>query len=195
MRSEASKCITVTTLTCAFAFLFFLFSAGLLVGQGGGNGVILGTVTDNSGAVVANAKVEVANKATGIVTRTETTSSGDFTVPSLNPGVYIVSVEAPGFQKTVTTGIVLTVDQKARVNASLKPGAVETMVEVSGQAVTLCTDTSALSQVVSQHTVEARPLTGRNFMPLLLVGGGAVDVGGEGGPVRAGGVRAGGWGR
>jgi hypothetical protein len=103
----------------ALAYLFVIVSAGLLFGQGGGNAAILGTVTDNTGAVVANAKVEVTNKATGIVTRTETTSSGDFTVPSLNPGVYIVSVEAPGFQKAVTTDIVLTVDQK-RVNASLK---------------------------------------------------------------------------
>ena len=119
------------TLKGALAYLFVIVSAGLLFGQGGGNAAILGTVTDNTGAVVANAKVEVTNKSTGIVTRTETTSSGDFTVPSLNPGTYSVSVEAPGFQKAVTTGIVLTVDQKARVNASLKPGAVSTTVEVS----------------------------------------------------------------
>ena len=170
----------------ALAYLFVIVCAGLLFGQGGGNGVILGTVTDNSGAVVSNAKVEVTNKATGIVTRTETTSSGDFTVPSLNPGVYIVSVEAPGFQKSVTTGIVLTVDQKARVNASLKPGAVSTTVEVNAQAITLDTDTSALSQVMSQQQVEALPLNGRNFMQLLLVGAGAVTVGGEQGTMRQG---------
>src|SRR3984893_10952642 len=170
----------------ALAYLFVIVSAGLLFGQGGGNGAILGTVTDNSVAVVANAKVEVTNKATGIVTRTETTSSGDFTVPSLNPGVYIVSVEAPGFQKAITTGIVLTVDQKARVNASLKPGAVSTTVEVSGQALTLDTDTSQLSQVMSQQQVEALPLNGRNFMQLLLVGAGAVTVGGEQGTMRQG---------
>ena len=174
------------TLKGALACLFVIVSAGLLFGQGGGNAAILGTVTDNTGAVVANAKVEVTNKSTGIVTRTETTSSGDYTVPSLNPGTYIVSVEAPGFQKALTTGIVLTVDQKARVNASLKPGAVSTTVEVSSQAVALDTDTSALSQVMSQQQVEALPLNGRNFMQLLLVGAGAVTVGGEQGTMRQG---------
>src|SRR6478672_1914117 len=174
------------TLKGALAYLFVIVSAGLLFGQGGGNAAILGTVTDNTGAVVANAKVEVTNKSTGIVTRTETTSSGDYTVPSLNPGTYIVSVEAPGFQKALTTGIVLTVDQKARVNASLKPGAVSTTVEVSSQAVALDTDTSALSQVMSQQQVEALPLNGRNFMQLLLVGAGAVTVGGEQGTMRQG---------
>jgi hypothetical protein len=174
------------TLKGALAYLFVIVSAGLLFGQGGGNAAILGTVTDNSGAVVANAKVNVTNTATGVVARTETTSSGDFTVPSLNPGVYIVSVEAPGFQKTVTSGIVLTVDQKARVNATLKPGAVSTTVDVSAQAVALDTDTSALSQVMSQQQVEALPLNGRNFMQLLLVGAGAVTVGGEQGTMRQG---------
>ena len=69
------------TLKGALAYLFVIVSAGLLFGQGGGNAAILGTVTDNTGAVVANAKVEVTNKSTGIVTRTETTSSGDYTVP------------------------------------------------------------------------------------------------------------------
>jgi Carboxypeptidase regulatory-like domain len=170
----------------ALAYLFVIVSAGLLFGQGGGNGTILGTVTDNSGAVVANAKVVVTNTATGGVTHTVTTSSGDFTFPSLNPGVYSVTVEASGFQKAVTTGIVLTVDQKVRVNASLKPGAVSTTVEVNAQAVTLDTDSSALSQEMSQQQVEALPLNGRNFMQLLLVGAGAVTVGGEQGTMRQG---------
>jgi len=161
-------------------------ASGFVFAQGSGNATILGTVTDNSGAVVANAKVDVTNGATGTVSHTETTSSGDYTVPSLIPGVYSVTIEAPGFQKSVTAGITLTVDQKARINASLKPGAVSTTVEVNAQAVTLDTDTSALSQEMSQQQVEALPLNGRNFMQLLLVGAGAVTVGGEQGTMRQG---------
>ena len=56
--------------------LFVIVSAGLLYGQGGANGTILGTVTDNSGAVVAKARVDVTNVATGVVTHTETSSTG-----------------------------------------------------------------------------------------------------------------------
>jgi hypothetical protein len=159
--------------------LIVISAAGLLYGQGGAYGTILGTVTDNSGAVVANAKVDVTNADTGVVAHTKTTSSGDFTVPSLNPGRYSVTVESTGFQKSLTTGVVLAVDQSVRVNVILKAGAVSTTVEVGAEAVTLDTDSSALSQEVSQQQVEELPLNGRNFMQLLLIGAGAVTVGGK----------------
>ena len=77
-------------------------------------------------------------------------------------------------------------DQKARVNVSLKAGAVSTTVEVNATAVNLDTDTSALSQLVSQKQVEELPLNGRNFLQLLLIGAGAVTVGGEQGTMRQG---------
>src|SRR5690348_3676730 len=85
---------------CLFALVSYF--AALAYGQGGANGTIVGTVTDNSGAVVANATVDVTNTATNVSNRTQTTSSGDFTVPFLLPGTYRVTVQAPGFQKAVT---------------------------------------------------------------------------------------------
>jgi len=166
--------------------LLITLAAVCSYGQGGAYGTIVGTVTDNSGAVVANAKVDVTNVDTGVVTHTKTTSSGDFSVPSLNPGRYSVTVESSGFQKSLNTGLVLTVDQTARVNVVLKAGAVSTTIEVDAAAVTLDTDSSALSQEVSQQQVEALPLNGRNFMQLLLIGAGAVTVGGEQGTMRQG---------
>jgi len=166
--------------------LLVILTAGFVYGQGGATGTILGTVSDNTGAVVSNAKVDVTNTATGVVAHTQTGSSGDYTVPSLDPGVYSVTVESAGFEKSVTSGIILAVDQHARVNASLKPGAVSTTVEVNAAAVTLDTDSAALSQEMSQQQVEALPLNGRNFMQLLLVGAGAVTLGGEQGTMRQG---------
>jgi len=100
--------------------LFVIVSAGLLFGQGGANGTILGTVTDNSGAVVANARVDVTNVATSVTSHSQTSSEGNFTVPYLAPGAYRVTVEAPGFQKAVAENIVLAVAQQARVNVSMK---------------------------------------------------------------------------
>ena len=169
-----------------FTCLFVVVAASFLYGQGGATGSILGNVTDESGAVVTNAKVDVTNIATGVVYNTQTGSSGDFTLPSLNPGRYSVAVEASGFKKSVTTDIILTVGQSARVNVALKAGAVSTTVEVSAAAVNLDTDTSALSQLVSQKQVEELPLNGRNFLQLLLIGAGAVTVGGEQGTMRQG---------
>ena len=91
-----------------------------------------------------------------------------------------------GFQKSVTTAFTLAVDQRVRVDLALKPGAVTDTIEVTAQAVTLDTDSTALSQLVSQQQVEELPLNGRNFMQLLLIGAGAVTVGGEQGTMRRG---------
>jgi hypothetical protein len=160
--------------------------AGRLFAQGGATGTILGTVTDTSGAIVPNAKVTVTNTATNVAYRTVTGSAGDYNAPALNPGTYKISVESAGFEKSVTNAITLTVDQKVRVDVSLRPGAVSETLEVTAQAVTLDTDSAALSQLVSQQQVEELPLNGRNFMQLLLVGAGAVTVGGEQGTMRQG---------
>src|ERR1700721_156405 len=65
--------------------LLVISSAALLYGQGGAYGTILGTVKDNSGAVVANASVVVTNVATNVIKNTETTSSGDFCSSVLAP--------------------------------------------------------------------------------------------------------------
>ena len=166
--------------------LFAILSAGLLYGQGGANGTILGTVTDNSGAVVGNAKVDVTNVATGVATHTETSANGDFTTPYLTPGTYSVTVQAPGFQKAVADNITLAVAQQARVNINMKPGAVTETVEVQANAVSLDTDSAAVSQLVSQQQVEQLPLNGRNFLNLLFIGAGAVQTTGEQGQMRQG---------
>jgi hypothetical protein len=161
-------------------------SAVWLYGQGGANGTILGTVTDNSGAVVANAKVDVINVATGVASHVETSSEGNFTVPYLAPGSYRVTVEAPGFQKAVADNIVLAVAQQARVNVTMKAGAVSESIEVQASAVSLDTDSAAVSQLVSQKQVEQLPLNGRNFLNLLFIGAGAVQTTGEQGQMRQG---------
>ncbi len=176
MRSlRITLCITV-----------LLMFAGRLFAQAGATGTILGTVTDATGAIVPNAKVTVTNTSTNVDFRTTTTSAGDYNAPDLNPGPYKVTVEAQGFQKSVTTGLVLTVNQRLRADTALKPGAVSETVETSAQAVTLNTDSAELANLVSQQQVEELPLNGRNFMQLLLVGAGAVTVGGEQGTMRQG---------
>src|ERR1039458_9049233 len=163
-----------------------LLVAGRMFGQAGGTGTILGTVTDSPGAIFPNVNVTVTNTGTNSAFKTVTSSSGDFNAPALNPGTYSVSAEAKGFQKSVTTGFNLDVNGKVRVDLTLKPGAVTETLEVTAQAVALDTDSAALSQLVSQQQVEELPLNGRNFMQLLLVGAGAVTVGGEQGTMRQG---------
>src|SRR5947207_712409 len=139
------------------ACLLVFVSAVLSFAQGGTGGTILGTVVDASGAVVANADVIITNTATNVARPTKTTESGDYTFPYLSPGVYKVSVEARGFQKSVVDNITLAVAQQARVNLTLKTGAVSEVVEVQAGAVALDTDTSTVAQTVTQRQVDQLP--------------------------------------
>src|SRR5881394_760385 len=166
--------------------LFIMGTGAQVYGQGGGSGTILGTVTDTSGAVITNAKVDVTNIATGVVIHTQTGSTGDYTVPYLNPATYKVAVTVTGFQKSLSNDFTLAVDQQARVNIVLKPGAVTEVMEVQASAVALDTDNSAIDSLITQKQVEELPLNGRNFVQLLLLGQGAVTIGGEQGTMRQG---------
>lgn len=168
-----------------FGFLMIIvLSAFQLFGQG--VGTVLGTVTDSSGAVVVAASVDITNTQTGVVSHTQSSSAGDYTVPYLQPGTYKVAVKAAGFQTSESNVFSLTVDQQERLNIALRPGGSNEVVQVEANAVTLDTDNSAVSSLITQKQVEELPLNGRNFAQLILLGEGAVTVGGEQGTMRQG---------
>src|SRR3954454_12257832 len=150
------KFMSATTRILCLCLVIFS-GAAYLFSQGGAYGTILGSVTDNSGAVVANAGVDVTNTATNVTKHVQTTSSGDYTIPYLQPGSYRVTVQAGGFQKSVSEGVILEVAQQQRVNVVMKPGAVSETVEVQASAVTLDTDNSAVSTLITQKQVEELP--------------------------------------
>ncbi len=164
----------------AWAVLLVL-AVGRLYAQGGAAGTILGTVTDTSGATVASAKVQITNVDTGVIQVATTTSAGEYSVPYLHPGVYKVTVSAPGFQTSVTDQIKLVVDQHARVDAVLKAGQVAEVVEVIATNVNLDTDTAEISQTINSRQVVDLPLNNRNFISLLFLSSGTVMTGGEAG--------------
>src|SRR6185295_11040791 len=93
---------------CTFVALFAILSAvtGLLYGQAV-TGSMLGTVTDSSGATVPNAKVTITETNTGLSRSIETNSNGYFSFPTLEPGMYRVTVEHAGFRKDVKEGVEL----------------------------------------------------------------------------------------
>ena len=170
---------------CFLCFLA-LVTVGEIYGQAGAKGTIVGSVVDSTGAVISGATVSVTNTATGVTNSTQTSASGDYTIPYLNPGTYNITVQANGFEKSVIGSVGLVVAQTARVNAKLVPGEVSQTVSVTGNAVSLDTDTSAVSQTITNRQVEQLPMNGRNFLQLLFIGAGAVTIGGEGGVMRSG---------
>ena len=103
-------------------------------------GQITGTVRDATGAVMSGVKVVVTNQQTGLNRETKTGSNGDYVVPLLPAGVYLVTAEQTGFKTAILSDVALTVEQIQRLDFTLAPGAVSETVEV--QASTLALDTS-----------------------------------------------------
>jgi len=163
----------------------FLGGAGHFYGQEASTGTILGKVTDITNAVIPHASVTVANIDTGRTRTLQTNSDGEYTFPELQPGPYKITVTSPGFGNMVSN-LTLVVAQRARVDAELKAGTATETVQVDVSAVALDTDTSSISQLVSQHQVDQLPLNGRNFLNLLFIGAGAVQTLGEQGQMRGG---------
>jgi len=133
-------------------------------------GSITGTVTDPSGATVANAKVAVTSADRGLNLTTTTNSDGEYSVPALSAGSYDVSVVATGFKKFEAKGVVLRVAQKARVDVGLQVGSSTTEVTVEGQDVAQVeTQSSDLAGVVTGKEITQLQLNGRNFTQLVTL--------------------------
>ncbi len=114
-------------------------------------GQITGVVTDPSGALVAGATVTVTNPQTNFTRQVTTNSAGNYTFPSLLPGLYNVKAEMQGFQAEVRSGVELQVEQVARIEFQLKVGAVTETVEVAGGAPLLTTESATVGTVIDNR--------------------------------------------
>src|SRR4051812_6878242 len=94
------------------------------------SGVIIGLVTDKTGAVIADAGITVMNEETQVVDKGKSGGAGEYAVPYLAAGRYTVTVEKPGLSAFQVTGVVLGTGQQARVNAQLQLGSVGTTIQV-----------------------------------------------------------------
>ena len=134
---------------------------------------IQGEARDSSSAALPGAHVTVKNSKTGVSAASTTNQTGFYSVPDLIPGVYSVEIRAQGFESAVRQNLTLDVDQTARVDFTLKPGAVTETVEVSSTATPLNTDNSTVGQVISNKTVVELPLNGRNYLQLAQLTAGS----------------------
>src|SRR5579872_3993741 len=160
------KLITLNLLVAVFT--------GLVWGQGGATGAIGGTVQDASGAVIANAKVNVRSEATGEVVRQATTdSSGAFTTALLPVGTYKVEVTAQGFPVTTFPGVVVRITETTRMTAVMKVNSVKEVVEVQSQVEQVNTTDATTGQSLGAQTITDLPLATRNFQQLLTLSSGA----------------------
>jgi hypothetical protein len=131
---------------------------------------ILGTIMDPTGAAVPSASVQVRRIATGETRGFLTDTSGNYIIPSLESGEYEVTIEAAGFQREIRRGIVLEINQKARIDFQLRVGSVTDTIEVMATAPVLKTDDATVGDVVERRRITELPLNGRNFAQLAVLG-------------------------
>jgi len=142
-------------------------------------GVIQGRVTDGTGAVVPEAKITVENQRTGVRQGLATNVEGFFLQPYLLPGEYRLTVEKAGFQKYLTEGVRLSVQQTIALEIPLKVGEVTTAVEVTAGMVHLSTATSSVATVITNKAMLDLPLNGRNAYALANSVPGVIPGGGS----------------
>ncbi len=158
----------------AVLLLLSLFFISLAFAQGGATGAIGGVVQDQSGAVVANAKVTVTSEATGAVLRQMTTdASGLFNATLLPAGTYTVEVSAAGFPVTKYPGVAVRITETTRMTAVIRLSTVKEVVEVQSEAEQVNTTDATTGEAISATTVSTLPLATRNFQQLLDLSAGA----------------------
>jgi hypothetical protein len=132
-------------------------------------GTIAGSVKDEQGAAVPGATVTITEVNKGTVGTYTTDADGTFQVPFLIPGTYDVAIELTGFRKYTHRGVVLQVNQRARVDATLAVGGLTDATEVVGLAPLTRTDSAELGEVIEERAVRELPLNGRNFAQLVYL--------------------------
>jgi len=130
---------------------------------------ITGTITDPSGAPIPNAKVTATDTVRGVPYATTTNNVGVFDLPRIPIGTYDVTVEAQGFATAIQKGILLELNQRARLDVKLQVGPFTQTIEVTGAAPLLQTDTMQVGTIINNKINQDLPLATRNYIELTLL--------------------------
>ncbi|MFZ0307762.1 MAG: TonB-dependent receptor [Candidatus Sulfotelmatobacter sp.] len=167
---QSCRCI-FQTLTVALIVLLPL----ALFGQGY-FGTVSGVLTDPSAAVIQGARVTLIDEQKGYRFTTTSDNEGRYLFASIPPGLYSVSAEMTGFEKTVRTHIKLNVSENATANLTLKIAGATQSVEVKAQTQTIATEDAVTGQVVDRRAINDLPLVDRNVFDLTYLAAGVTDV-------------------
>jgi len=185
MSFASSKCACSISLRAVFlsalaVILMSLLCAGSSHAQVE-KATLSGTVTDASGGVIIDAKIQAKNTSTGVVYNGVTDGQGRYILAEMQVGTYDVSAQKAGFEQVLQTGIVLSVGARPILDFKLPVGKSEQVVQVEGQASRVDTDTAAVGQLIAPNQMENLPSNGRNFTDLLSLAPGVATVPASGG--------------
>jgi hypothetical protein len=138
---------------------------------------LAGRVTDESGAVLPGVTVTATQTDTGFTRTVVTDDAGTWVMPNLPTGPYRLEVSLQGFRTYEQTGLVLQVDARPTINASLGVGNIEETVSVEAATPLVDVRSACISAVVEQERIVELPLQGRQVTDLIVLAGAAVETG------------------
>ncbi len=155
-----------TVLLLASVFGFSLSAAGQ-------QATIVGTVTDPSGAAVANVNITVTSLDSGVARSSQTNSAGQYVVPELNIGHYSVKAQATGFKAQEQKDVSLQVGDRARIDFQMAVGEVQETITVEADTVRVQTDSGEQSSVITGQQISQLSVSGRSMYQLAALVPGA----------------------
>jgi len=141
-----------------------------LSAQTASTSTVTGTVSDKTGSIVPNAKVELQDVDTKAKTSVTTGNDGAYTFISVRPGNYSITVSGKGFRQSVVSGVRVEVGKSALVNVSLEVGGMTETVEVTaGTGVELQTLDASVGDVLDSNLLANMPTLSRDATALMLL--------------------------
>ncbi|MBI4910571.1 MAG: carboxypeptidase regulatory-like domain-containing protein [Acidobacteria bacterium] len=176
---------------CQIAFLLFVLCGGLLTGQSPTANVI-GVIKDQTGAQVPGASVILRHVEKGETREISSNAEGEFTITNLSPGEYQILISKEGFRKLEERGVVLELDQTARIEFAMQVGSVTETMQVEATVPLLNTENAAKGDVIVSKEMVDIPLDGRDFADLayLVPGVGQKAQGASGSNFNVNGARS-----
>jgi Carboxypeptidase regulatory-like domain len=159
------KALRLVATTVALVLLFVVLSAPAHAQFTSG---LTGTVTDQTGAAVAGAKVVVTNQGTHVSRYTTTSDNGDFRITSLPGAIYTVEVQQAGFKTWVQKDLQLESNQVKSLHPTLALPSETVSVDVTAAVATIETDKTNTSREIGDSSIHAAPLLGRNIYTSMI---------------------------
>jgi hypothetical protein len=141
------------------------------------SGEISSVVTDISGSVLPAVTITLTNVATNATREVETNDAGQYVLPALPPGVYVLKAERQGFRTVERANIEVLVGSANRIPVSMDVGQLTDVVEVTGGTPVLQTESAAIGTVIENRAIVELPLNGRNYLQLASLTSGATTNG------------------
>jgi hypothetical protein len=160
----------------AYIAVFLLVYSGITLAQGvGASGTITGTVTDSSGAVIANANVTATDPARGTRRTSSTDSAGHYEITGLAPSTYDLTIDHGGFQTVLQKKVTLTVGQTLGLNFSMQVSQVSSTIEVTTEAPLVETESGKQANTITTRYIQDLPINRRDYLTFTLLAPGVND--------------------